>query len=624
VFWAISIIYSNVALRVAALVCLQRFRGPDGIMPRLRRAAVLLLIFLTAAPAAAAASPIPDPDRTPGIVEFDGSGTAPRPVAAPLPPQHPYMAPNERSNLHVDAYQTDTNVLTGPLGREMTTLSTYYSSVCGSVTFDSRGRIVTVCVGFAGPTLRLLDGHTLDELASFPLPPRQSAPTGNIFQDFAGGGYFYLDDKDRAVIPTTTRHLFVVRAGESGFTQEQDVDLTGSVPSGDKIISALPDWSGLLWFVSTNGVVGTADLASGRIHSVDTGEPNNNSFAVDNDGGVYVVTNGALYRYEAAADGTPRVVWRKAYDNIGVQKPGQSQAGSGTTPTVMDGNLVSITDNADPMNVVVYRRDTGKEICRQPVFGKGAGSTDNSLIAAGRSIVVENNYGYTGPTSTQGEATTSPGVERVDIDRDGRGCRRVWHSDETSPSVVPKLSLGSGLVYLYTNPPNQPDGADGWYLTAVDFRTGKTVFRRLTGEGLGFNNNYAPVTIGPDGTAYVGTLGGLVALRDTTAPPQGLGDRGGRMDDRIDGSKPHLSLKLKRLSRARVRVTIAGRDRGLVRRADFKLGSRRAGSDRRAPFARTVSLAGVDRRRAHAIRAVVRLDDGTRATLKRTLRTRQR
>jgi hypothetical protein len=34
------------------------------------------------------------------------------------------------------------------------------------------------------------------------------------------------------------------------------------------------------------------------------------------------------------------------------------------------------------------------------------------------------------------------------------------------------------------------------------------------GSGIGYNNNYAPVTLGPDGTAYVGTLGGLVALRD--------------------------------------------------------------------------------------------------------------
>jgi hypothetical protein len=40
------------------------------------------------------------------------------------------------------------------------------------------------------------------------------------------------------------------------------------------------------------------------------------------------------------------------------------------------------------------------------------------------------------------------------------------------------------------------------------------VWRRLAGEGLGFNNNYAPVTIAPNGAAYVGVLGGLVNFRD--------------------------------------------------------------------------------------------------------------
>jgi hypothetical protein len=96
------------------------------------------------------------------------------------------------------------------------------------------------------------------------------------------------------------------------------------------------------------------------------------------------------------------------------------------------------------------------------------------------------------------------------------------------------------------------------------------------------------------------------------------------MDDRIDGSKPRLSLRLERLSGGRVRATITGRDHALVQRVDFTLGNRRAVADRRAPFARTVSLAGVDRRRAQVIRAVVRLDDGTRATLKRTLRPKRR
>src|SRR3954467_3883166 len=54
---------------------------------------------------------------------------------------------------------------------------------------------------------------------------------------------------------------------------------------------------------------------------------------------------------------------------------------------------------------------------------------------------------------------------------------------------------------------------DPWYLTALDWRTGETVYRALAGRGPLYNNNYAPVTIGPDGTAYVGVLQGIVALR---------------------------------------------------------------------------------------------------------------
>jgi hypothetical protein len=51
-------------------------------------------------------------------------------------------------------------------------------------------------------------------------------------------------------------------------------------------------------------------------------------------------------------------------------------------------------------------------------------------------------------------------------------------------------------------------------LVPLDYRTGKTMFKVRAGLGIGYNSNYAPVTLGPDATAYVGTLGGLVALRD--------------------------------------------------------------------------------------------------------------
>jgi hypothetical protein len=515
-----------------------------------------LLLLLVAAAPASAQTPIPEgPNNAPAFI---GGPATPNPIPAPPPPQHPFMAPNGSSNLHEDAWQTDTTRRSGPLGRDPQRLSTFFSRDCASVTFNSKGRLVTVCVGLDRPQLVVMDPKTLETIETLDLPPRDPMTGGNPFTGFAGGGYFYLGHDDRAVIPTTSRHVYVINTAETP-TIEQDFDLTGHVASGDGIISALPDWDGRLWFASRKGVLGTIDRASGSAKSI-TLEPIGNSFAVGETGSVYVVTDAAMYRFDAAADGTPQPRWRQTYENTGVQKPGQSQAGSGTTPTLMARGLVAITDNADPMNIVVYTRE-GRRVCSVPVFEKGASNTDQSLIAAGRSIITENNYGYSGPAATENGKTTTPGLERVDVDANLRGCHKVWHSDEVAPSVVPKVSLTSGLVYTYTKPAGDEDA---WYLTALDFRDGHTVFKALAGEGLGFNNNYAPVTIGPDGTAYVGVLGGLVAVRDAVPPPQPSG-----------APQPQLRLRAK-CRRHRLRLRVAGRDTDWIAAKKIRRRGRRA------------------------------------------------
>ena len=215
------------------------------------------------------------------------------------------------------------------------------------------------------------------------------------------------------------------------------------------------------------------------------------------------------------------------------------------------------------MNVVVYRRAPSTSlvaVCVQPVFEQGASATDNSLIGAGRSLIVENNYGY-GPDLHAGRQDHDAGLERVDLDADGTGCRSVWRSQEIAPTVVPKLSLANGLVYTYTKDP--AGRRTPWYLTALDFRTGKTVFKRLGGEGLGYNNNYAPVTLGPGrhGLRRRPRRPGRAARRDAAAGSR----RGSR---RAPGKRRHGSLRLKvrRLKGGRVRLRVVGKGVEQVRR----------------------------------------------------------
>ena len=56
---------------------------------------------------------------------------------------------------------------------------------------------------------------------------------------------------------------------------------------------------------------------------------------------------------------------------------------------------------------------------------------------------------------------------------------------------------------------------DSETMTAIDFATGVTRWSQLAGTGFYYNNNYAPVSIGPQRKiAYVGVLGGLMSLQD--------------------------------------------------------------------------------------------------------------
>ena len=97
----------------------------------------------------------------------------------------------------------------------------------------------------------------------------------------------------------------------------------------------------------------------------------------------------------------------------------------------------------------------------------------------------------------------------------GKTCKLKWKNTvDSAPTVVPKLSVTNGLLYAFTKP-KTANGADAWFWTAIDAATGKTVWKRLAGNGyLHFNNNYSAIHIGPDGSLYLGLIGGLARLRD--------------------------------------------------------------------------------------------------------------
>jgi hypothetical protein len=463
-------------------------------------------------------------------------------LPSPIPhvpiPDHPFMAAGSGNNMHCDAYMSDTYQASGPLGLEpQVTSRTQGFGGYGTVAFDREGRIVAVYSNGRSFQLELMDPYTLDELVSYDLPPRSSRwiVQGVLPWEYLGAGmYFYLDEQDRAVVPTTDNTIRVVQVPDMGestaFELVQEYDLRSHVvplswPDQDSVAWILPDWEGAVyWYATTGGMVGTVDVETRSVRTMRLdGEIIENSFAVGEDG-VYILSDYALYRFHHD-DGAIVVDWRTPYDRGPGQKPGHITRGSGTSVTLagdLDG-LVVITDNAEPrIHVLFVRRSDGAVVCSAPVFEAGQSGTDISTagfeLAEGDgrgtgtySVLVENNWGH----HTFPRSRPAPGLTRVDAVRQADGsyrCQQVWASQERSIGVF-KLSLGNGLAYMYWR--GETGLVTQWYLTAVDWRTGQTVYKERTGAGLGYNNWAGALFLHPDGgLAYSTTIFGLVAVRD--------------------------------------------------------------------------------------------------------------
>jgi len=500
------------------------------------------------ASATATITPTPGPTDTPtplatGLTFYRNpnySQDYANPLAHIPYPQHPFLAPNGRSNMHDDAFMSDTYEVTGPMARNAeVTLRSYAGSannLCVTITFDSRGRILTTNAEFARFRMLLIDPESMDALAQYLLPARNTTDPLFPYNDTSGAAYFALDNQDRAMFSDASNAIQIIRYDDAAgsFEVVHKYDLSSYVvplaqPARDHVQMTLPDWTreGLLWFMTRYGVVGTLDLNSGQVQTIElTGEEIQNSFAIADDG-AYFVTDHAMYRFHPDEQGVPVQDWRTAYDRGSRVKPGNINQGSGTTPKIF-GEMVAIADNAEPrMNVLFLKRSDGSVVCQLPVFGDDLGTTENAMPGFARqgangleySVIVENNYGkqssnLLGPGGACADSVG--GVVRVDMVPDESGeysCRQVWESPEDSCSTVPKLSLANGLLYLYTY--QRLAGSYGYYLTTVDFESGETVYRQPTGTGIRYSDFGAPLTLSPSGdTVFIGTLGGLLRIRD--------------------------------------------------------------------------------------------------------------
>lgn len=464
-----------------------------------------------------------------GLPRFVGKEASRSPLAPIVVPPNEFLAEQGRNSLHGDTYNSDTLNYEAPLGIKPVVTSRQIgliAATCPTVVFDLHGNVVTICIGVARVRLFLMDPHSLEVLAEQELPLRAWVEAGrpeDITTDSSGGGYFHVDQFGRALVGVANQRIqrweaLEVKNKRWEWQLIDDYDLRPVLNNPDAPLQdAIPDYSGRLWFTTQPGIIGYIDENTGEVEIFELGEFLQNGFAIDTDGAIYAVTVEALYRLSVDEDGSILVDWRKPYLNDGDQGGLLSQ-GSGTTPTLFgdDDDLIAIADNsAGRIHINVYHRHTGDQICEFPMFQEGASATENSPIGYGNDVVLENNAGYPGPFGDP--LLTVAGLTRVHVREDYSGCDLVWHTEEFRAQTTPRLSTNNGLVYTYSVKAGQSVlgiPTYGWYFGALDWETGERVFEAWVGNGSFWNNVLDPVTLGPDGTAYVGTKNGLMAIRD--------------------------------------------------------------------------------------------------------------
>ena len=212
----------------------------------------------------------------------------------------------------------------------------------------------------------------------------------------------------------------------------------------------MPDWEGASGSSPRRAGSGSLDPAPGR-RDLRLGGEVANSLAVDDAG---ACTSSPTRPPQAPGRLRPGELGRRGgrrTTGAASRSPASSSQGSGTTPTVLPGGLVAITDNAEPrMHVLVLRgprTDRWCARCRCSRTARARPTTPSSRWATRSS--------WRTTTATTSPLSTTLGRDhdagrRAGRRRPGDGCSVAWTSDEVAPSSVPKVSLANGLLYVYT------------------------------------------------------------------------------------------------------------------------------------------------------------------------------
>ncbi|NND95921.1 MAG: hypothetical protein HKN47_01175 [Pirellulaceae bacterium] len=460
------------------------------------------------------------------------------------PPQNPFLADSPWPISHQNSYLQGSSSLPGPLRGDRFRVQ-YQDAEPGSITLaygpkDDRGN-------------RAIWGNSLKHIYKIDANGKKwiyavRQPRRRPIRSALSGAYCLVDcDGVFYTANLQTIEAFgdqCVGNSLSGIRKLRQFNIPACQVQSDseKIIGLNMTYDGFLVFVTSHGTVGvlSRDLKCQSFVRTGKNERVSNSLAVDEDGGIYVVTTKYMYRFQWDDAGlTTR--WKAPYKTADQDFPGRFGAGSGTTPSLMgvgdQDKFVVICDGQRLMHLLLYWRDeipadwcpidprNPRLAAETPIrFGDretSRSSTEQSVLVSGYdAAVVSNDYGQIrrrpkSRTMTDflraylsGHEHIRPyGVEKFSWDPICRRLTSTWANRCLScPNAIPTMSRATMQMYFIGNRERT------WTLEAVDWNSGASNFFLPLGNKQRFNSYFSGTQIGTSGDIVTGTFTGLLRI----------------------------------------------------------------------------------------------------------------
>lgn len=387
----------------------------------------------------------------------------------------------------------------------------------------------------------------------------QKAVTADYGLDWTriGNGVYSLVDRDNRVYYNSfggTVFIFALADAKNpaaGIELVESRDFKPVIGAENRIVAISMTYDGKLIAMGNKSLSVIDRNLEGEPTTIHFGDDEriSNSLAVDERNGIYLASDKIMRKVvwtgsklsQDEADGA----WSAPYDH-GRQPPTvKIGTGTGSTPTLIGfgsdpDKLVVITDGVDRMKLVAFWRDevpAGFEQLPGTKSNRVAGQigvtaglspppefiqTEQSVVANGYGAFVVNNIAKKGDKDKLVDV-----LALGPINEPGSGCERFewnpatneWRSawsrgDVVSTSMVPAVSAPSGIVFV-----NGYTKKDGWEVTGLDWKTGRTVHRTIFGQDNLGNGAYAIVQFFPNGDLLFNSVGGpaRVRLQETAA-----------------------------------------------------------------------------------------------------------